>query len=495
MLDILSKPILVSGASIGPLEVSYTADAAQTGWNEKCFDYIKRFEQIVCETLGVKYAIATPSCTAALHLSLLTIGIKAGDEVILPDSTWVATANAVSYTGATPVFVDVCEDDWTIDPETIERAITPRTRAIIPVHLYGHPCKMDRINSIAKAHGLYVIEDAAQSMGSLYHGRHTGSLGDMACFSFHGSKIVVMGEGGVFTTNDEKLYDRAKFLADVAKHPARRFFNEEIGYKFRLSNIQAAFGTAQMERLEEIVAKKRQIFQWYQDELGEVRGLTLNPELPDVRNNYWMVTPVLGDCWKLDAAQLLEELDKRAISGRPFFYQITDFPMYRQFRRQPAPVAQRLHQRGLNLPCGAQLTREEVKYICAHLRNILTGEESPRPITGWLARQERFLEEKQNFSDMEFLNPDFQTMDCEISPASIEKLTEERLDEIHRRLGFQRLFLRTEDADGDHLRGLGFAEHQRIPMVRWGQSPEPTELFRQPYADICGYEIIFVKAF
>lgn len=495
MLDILSKPILVSGSSVSPLEVHYAADAAQTGWNEKCFDYIKRFEKTVCETLGVKYAVATPSCTTALQLSLLSIGIKTGDEVILPDSTWVATANAVSYTGATPVFVDVCEDDWTIDPVAVERAITPNTKAIIPVHLYGHPCKMDQINVIAKAHGLYVIEDAAQSMGALYHGRHTGSLGDMACFSFHGSKIVVMGEGGVFTTNDEKLYDRAKFLADVAKHPTKRFFNDEIGYKFRLSNLQAAFGTAQMERLEEIVAKKRRVFQWYQEGLDGIEGLTLNPELPNVRNNYWMVTPVLDERWEHDAEWLLTELDKRAISGRPFFYRITDFPMYQKFRREPTPVAQRLHERGLNLPCGAELTQEEVKYICDHLRNILAEEQCPRPITGWLARREQFLKEKQAFSKIEFIAPDFHTMDCEISLKEMGGLTAGLLDSIHEKLGFKRLFIRAKDADNDKLKKLGFVEHQRIPMVQVAGSSDPLELFRQPYADVQTYEIIYMRAF
>ena len=288
-METIAKPILLSGSSVSPLEVFYAADAALIGWNENCFDYLKRFEEAVCRTLGVKYAIATPSCTAALHLALLTIGVGPGDEVILPDSTWVASANPVAYTGATPVFVDVCEDDWTIDPEAVRRAVTPKTKAVIPVHLYGHPCKMDEINAIAREFGLYVIEDAAESMGSLYHGRHTGALGDMGCFSFHGSKTVVMGEGGVFTTNDERLYARAKFLGDQAKHPTIRFYNEEVGYKFRLSNLQAAFGLGQMERLEEIVAKKRQVFHWYQEELEGVGGLTLNPELPGIRNNFWMV--------------------------------------------------------------------------------------------------------------------------------------------------------------------------------------------------------------
>lgn len=386
MLNVLSKPILVSGSSVSPLEVCYAADAAQTGWNEKCFDYLKRFENTVCKTLGVKYAIATPSCTAALHLALLTIGVGPGDEVILPDSTWVASANPVAYTGATPVFVDVCEDDWTMDPEAVRKAITPKTKAIIPVHLYGHPCKMNEINAIAKKFNLYVIEDAAESIGSIYHGKYTGTLGDIGCFSFHGSKTVVMGEGGVFTTNEEQLYLRAKFLGDQAKHPSKRFYNEEIGYKFRLSNLQAAFGLGQIERLEEIVEKKRQVFQWYQAELGEIDDLRLNPELPGIRNNYWMVTPVLSENRKEDVAWLLAELEKRAINGRPFFYPCTDLPMYQRCRREPTPIAHRLHLKGFNLPCGAELSQEEVKYICAHLRNLLTGSKEKNVITGWYGK-------------------------------------------------------------------------------------------------------------
>lgn len=497
MLDVISKPILVSGSSVGPLEVVYTADAAQTGWNEKCFDYLKRFEAAVCKTLGVKYAIATPSCTAALHLALLTLGVKAGDEVILPDSTWVATANAVAYTGATPVFVDVCEDDWTIDPQAVKRAITSRTKAIIPVHLYGHPCKMDELNAIAKERGVHVIEDAAESMGSLYHGKHTGALGDMACFSFHGSKTVVMGEGGVFTTNDEQLYSRARFLGDQAKHPTRRFYNEEVGYKFRLSNIQAAFGLAQMERLEEIVEKKRQIFRWYREELAGVKELTLNPELPGVRNNYWMVTPVVDASWKGGAEKLLAELEMRAISVRPFFYPCTELPIYSKYRREPTPVAHALHDQGLNLPCGAELSREEVHYICAHLRNILTGEEDKQPVTGWLARREQFLKAKADFPTVDFLDPDFRTMDCEIRLREREEPTAELLEAIRGKLGLRRIFLRRMLQEGEGvplLTELGFVEHQKIPYINTGEHGR-MELFRQPYMAVDQYEVIFMKTF
>lgn len=495
-MDIISESILVSGSSVGPMEVSYTADAAQTGWNKKCFDYLNRFEAKVCEILQVKHAIATPSCTAALHLALLTIGVTAGDEVILPDSTWVATANAVAYTGAVPVFVDVCEDDWNINPEEVRRAITPRTKAIIAVHLYGHPCKMDELNAIAKEHGIYVIEDAAESMGSLYHGKHTGALAHMACFSFHGSKTVVMGEGGVFTTDDDELYARAKFLGDQAKHPTKRFFSEEVGYKFRLSNLQAAFGLAQMERLEEIVSKKRQIFRWYQEELSGLHGLRLNPELPGIRNNYWMVTPVMDERWNNNIENLLAEMERRAVSVRPFFYPCTDLPVYAEFRRGFTPVAHSLHERGFNLPCGAGLSREEVCYICAHLRNILVGETITHPVTGWLARRERYLQTKADFPAVEFHNPDFQAMDCEIC-FPVEETTAALLAAIHSKLGFRRLFTRCDFGDEEkknRLLELGFVEHQKIPFVNlegWGK----TELFRQPYMDISGYEVIFVKVF
>lgn len=496
MLNVLSKPILVSGSSVSPLEVYYAAEAALDGWNEKCFDYLKRFEETVCKTLGVKYAVATPSCTAALHLALLTIGVGPGDEVILPDSTWVASANPVAYTGATPVFVDVCKDDWTIDPEAVRRAVTPKTKAIIPVHLYGHPCKMDELNAIAQEFNLYVIEDAAESMGSLYHGKHTGALGNMGCFSFHGSKTVVMGEGGVFTTDDERLYARARFLGDQAKHPTIRFYNEEVGYKFRLSNLQAAFGLGQMERLEEIVAKKRQVFRWYQEELRDIEGLTLNPELPGIRNNFWMVTPVLGREFPTDAAQVLSELEKRAVSPRPFFYPCTDLPMYRDRRCGPTPVAHWLHQKGFNLPCGAEMAREEVAYVCAHLRQILTGREGANPITGWLARREKFLRAKDGFPGVEFVRPDFKTMDCEITVADTKLLTEKLLKELHTKCGFRRLFIRQTVQEGEkctRLLRLGFIERQRLPVAPAGGKLVPWLL--QTYADAQAYETILSKTF
>lgn len=496
MLDVLSKPVLVSGSSVSPLEVYYTADAALTGWNEKCFDYLKCFEATVCRTLGVKYAIATPSCTAALHLALLTIGVGPGDEVILPDSTWVASANPVAYTGATPVFVDVCEDDWTIDPEAVRRAVTPKTKAIIPVHLYGHPCKMDEINTIAREFGLYAIEDAAESMGSLYHGIHTGALGDMGCFSFHGSKTVVMGEGGVFTTNDKRLYSRAKFLGDQAKHPTIRFYNEEIGYKFRLSNLQAAFGLGQMERLEEIVAKKRQVFRWYQEELKDIEGLTLNPELPGIRNNFWMVTPVLGQEISMSAAQVLSELDRCAVSPRPFFYPCTDLPIYQSCRRDPTPVAHRLHERAFNLPSGAEMTQEEVRYVCTHLRRILTGAADADPITGWLARREKFLRSTESFSNVEFINPDFQNMDCEIKTKNADQLTEKLLNDIHKKCGFRRLLIRQILPPGKECIGLtqlGFVEQQRVPMTQTDGKWIP--LLLQPYAVAQAYEAVLSKTF
>ena len=495
-METITKSILLSGSSISPLEIYYAADAALTGWNEKCFDYLKRFEATVCKTLGVKYAIATPSCTAALHLALLTIGVGPGDEVILPDSTWVASANPVAYTGATPVFVDVCGDDWTIDPEAVRRAVTPKTKAIIPVHLYGHPCKMDELNAIAREFGLYVIEDAAESMGSLYHGIPTGALGDLGCFIFHGSKTVVMGEGGVFTTNDENLYARAKFLGDQAKHPSIRFYSEEVGYKFRLSNLQAAFGLGQMERLEEIVAKKRQVFQWYQDELEGIKGLTLNPELPGIRNNFWMVTPVLGEKFPMGAAQVLLELEKRAVSPRPFFYPCTELPIYQSYRRAPTPVAHRLHERAFNLPSGAEMTWEEVRYVCAHLRQILTGKVEANPATGWLARREEFLRIRDNFPGVELVNPDFKTMDCEIVTQDMNQLTEKLLEEIHKACGFRRLFVRQfleQGAECARPIQLGFVEHQRLPMARINGEWVP--LLLQPYEEAQAYEVIFSKTF
>lgn len=365
------KRILVSGPSVTELEVSYVTDAARNGWNEHCFDYINRFEECVKNYLGVSYVLSTSSCTGALHLAFLALGLGPGDEVIVPESTWIATINAIHYTGAVPVFVDIDPLSWTIDPEKIEEAITDKTKVICPVHLYGHTANIEPILEIANKYGIRVVEDAAQSMGGEQKGKKSGTFGDAGCFSFHGSKSIVMGEGGVLATNNKALFEKAKYLGDQSKHPTIRFYNADFGYKYKLSNLQAAFGLGQMERVDEIIALKRQIFAWYQEELKNVPDIQLNAELFDTKNTYWMVTIVLGDRYNMSGSELSSALSEMNIDTRPFFYPLSTFPMLKQYKRFETPVAQWLSQRAINLPSGAGLSHEEIICICKKIAYIL----------------------------------------------------------------------------------------------------------------------------
>ena len=256
------KPrILYTKPSITDLEVTYAADAARNGWGERCYEYLHRFEQAFKAHLGVKYTIATSSCTGALHMGLAAMQVGPGDEVILADTNWIASAAPVVYLGAKPVFVDILPDSWCFDPERVEAAITPRTKAIMAVHLYGNLCDMDRLLDIGKRHGIPVIEDAAEAIGSQFHGKAAGSMGAFGSFSFHGSKTLTTGEGGMFATNDARLYEKVLTLSNHgrARGQTKQFWPDVVGYKYKMSNIQAAIGCAQLERIEELVGRKREI--------------------------------------------------------------------------------------------------------------------------------------------------------------------------------------------------------------------------------------------
>jgi len=245
--------ILTAGPSITSLEIEHVMDAVSNGWNSAHSAFVRQFQEALAEYVGMRYGMCTSSCTGALHLSLLALGIKPGDEVLVPDVTWVASGFVPTYVGATPVFVDIEPDTWCMSPESILRNITPKTRAIIPVHLYGHPCDMDQIMDIAKAHNLVVIEDAAPAAGASWNGKKVGGFGDTSAFSFQGAKIMVTGEGGMFCTNNEVVYKQAQYLNDYAVDTNKSFWVEQIGYKFRMSNLQAALGFAQLKRLDELV--------------------------------------------------------------------------------------------------------------------------------------------------------------------------------------------------------------------------------------------------
>lgn len=359
--------------SITDLEVQYATDAAQHGWGESCYTYITRFEARFREHLGVAHAIATSSCTGALHMGLCACGVQPGDEVILADINWIASAAPIVHLGAKPVFVDVLPDTWCIDPTKIERAITPRTKAIIAVHLYGNLCEMDEILAVARQHGLVVVEDAAEALGSSYHGKRAGTLGDFGVFSFHGTKTVTTGEGGMFVTGRSDLFERVTTLSNHGRNPqtGKQFWAEVVGFKYKLSNLQAAVGCAQMERIDELVAKKRHIFAEYQRALGGIPGLAMNPEKPGTRNGYWMPTVVLPRVPGLDRQVLLDRFRAQAIDGRVFFYPLSSLPMFAEQRENRTSYD--IYPRAVNLPSYHDLTDADIARVTHVVRDFLEG--------------------------------------------------------------------------------------------------------------------------
>jgi dTDP-4-amino-4,6-dideoxygalactose transaminase len=362
--------ILTAGPSVSAREAVYALDAAKYGWNDQWSKYLKAFERSFADYIGVKYALATSSCTGALHLSLAALGIGPGDEVIVPDITWVATGNAVLYVGATPVFADVDPATWCLDPASFRSLITPKTKAVMPVHLYGHPCQMDEILAIAKEHNLAVVEDAAPSIGAEFNGRRTGSFGHFAAFSFQGAKLAVTGEGGMLVTNDEALYQRVYTIWDQGRTPGT-FWIGNRGWKYKMANMLAAFGLGQLERNDEMVEAKRRIFGWYEEGLEGVPHLTLNREPAGSRSIYWMSSVLVGEQAPLTRDALIARLKEYKIDSRPVFPAISQYPIW-PVRQKPQPNALRIGATGINLPSGVCLSRDEIRYVCNTLRDLLT---------------------------------------------------------------------------------------------------------------------------
>jgi perosamine synthetase len=371
--------IPVSGPSITAKEIAYVTDAVTNAWYGHANVWHERFEKAFAEYTGVKHAISLPHCTAAIHLSLLALKVGPGDEVILPDCTWIASAAPVTYVGATTVFADIDPQTWCLDAKSFEACITPRTKAVIPVNLYGNMPDWDALRAIADRHGIAVIEDAAESIGSEFKGRRAGSLGDTGVFSFHGSKTLTTGEGGMLVTNDDALRARALFLRDHGRPPGDRLFhNTEVAYKYKMSSMQAALGAAQLERVEELIARKREIFAWYAEELAGVAGLTLNHEAPGTKNTYWMVTAVLDERFGLKKERLMELLAAQGIDCRPFFHPLSSLPAYAaspqaSLARQRNTVSYRVSPSAINLPSALNLTREQVHRVATALRATLAA--------------------------------------------------------------------------------------------------------------------------
>ncbi len=368
------KPrIYYTKPSITELEVAYATDAARNGWGDRCYEYISHFEDAFKAHLGVKYAIATSSCTGALHMGMAALGIGPGDEVVLADTNWIATAAPITYLGAKPVFVDILPDTWCLDPDRAEEAITRRTKAIIAVHLYGNLCEMDRLLAIGDRYGIPVIEDAAEAIGSYWHGHHAGTTGRFGTFSFHGTKTVTTGEGGMLITNDHALYEKVLTLSNHGRvaGQTRQFWPDYIGFKYKMSNIQAAIGCAQIERIDELVERKRDIFRYYREHLGTQPGISMNPEKPGMISGYWMPTVVFSTETRVTRDDVLAVFQEENIDGRVFFYPLSSLPMF-----TPLPDNRNSYDiggRAINLPSYHDLTKMDLDRVVDGVVSLFTS--------------------------------------------------------------------------------------------------------------------------
>jgi perosamine synthetase len=356
---------------LGEEELRYVSECVLSGWVSSAGKFVGRFEELFAERCGVEHAIAVSNGTAALHVALVALGIGPGDEVIVPALTFVATANAVAYTGATPVFADSEAVTWNVDPDGVTAAIGPRTKAIVAVHLYGHPADMDAL--LAAADGIPVVEDAAEAHGALYKGRPVGALGRVGTFSFYGNKIVTTGEGGMVVTDDAELAARVRLLRDHGMEPGRRYWHPVLGFNYRLTNLQAALGVAQLEKLDEILAAKRRVTDRYAAGLRDLPGVTLPPEEPWARNVHWLYSILVEE---RDA--VMDALDAAGIESRPFFTPLHQQPLYATGER--LPVAESLAERGLSLPSAVTLSAGEIERVVATLAGLARARE-PAPAT------------------------------------------------------------------------------------------------------------------
>ncbi len=368
------KKLFHTKPSIEQLEKKFVYDAIDNGWGNHCYDYIYKFQDAFKTYVGSKYAIATSSCTGSLHIALKTLGIKPGDEIIVPDATWIASVAPATYLSAKPVFVDVIEKTWCIDPEKIQKAITSKTKAIIAVHLYGNMCEMDEILKIAKKNNLFVIEDSAEAIGSEYKGKKAGSIGDIGVFSFHGTKTITTGEGGMLVTNNKSLYDKACIFHDHGRDPEikKDLWVDKVGLKYKMSNLQAALGYAQMQRVENLVERKIEIFNIYKKKFSKIKYIDINSEAEYVKNSYWMPTIILDEKLNLSRNKIIKEMNAKGILLRPFFYPVSTCPEFNEAVKNNISI--KLGKNGINLPSYYDMSDEDVDYISDNIINYIENE-------------------------------------------------------------------------------------------------------------------------
>ena len=365
----------MAGPWITEHEIEVVNDMMRTGWYEKPYWYVETFQREFAAYHDRKYGIMTPNCTTAIHLLMTALGVADGDEVILPECTWIASAAPVTYLRAEPVFCDIEPVNWCLDPESLERSITPRTKAIIAVDLFGNMPLMDEVIAVAEKHGVPLIEDSAEALGSLYKGTRAGKFGVGSVFSFHRTKTLVTGEGGMLLIDDDKLYERCMFLRDHGRKPGGpMYYNYEVTYKYMPFNLQAALGYAQFQRLDELVNKKREIWHMYQERLADVEDIELNAEPEGVYNSVWITGLVFGKSHNLSKQDAIAKLGEIGIPARPFFYPLSSLPAYPgyQERFQPLnPQSYDISARGINLPGALNLTEDQIDAVCDGLKKVI----------------------------------------------------------------------------------------------------------------------------
>jgi perosamine synthetase len=354
-------------------ELEYVTDCLRTNWISSVGKYVTEFEQRFAEYCGCRYGISTTSGTTALHLALASLGIGKEDEVIVPSFTMAASVFAIIYTGAKPVLVDSEPDTWNMDVTKLEEKITTRTRAIMPVHIYGHPCDMEPIMEIANKHRLYVVEDAAEAHGAEYKGRNVGGIGHIGCFSFYANKIITTGEGGMMLTNDGRVAEKARRLKDQAYSPERRFLHTDVGFNYRMTNIQAAIGLAQLENIEQFIDRRRRNAFLYNQALKDIPGIVLPPEKKGAKNVYWMYCILIEKDSGISRDEFMRRLKDKGVDTRTFFIPMHQQPAFLNrglFKGESYPVAEELSKKGLYLPSGSGLTEGEIEYTALAIKDI-----------------------------------------------------------------------------------------------------------------------------
>jgi perosamine synthetase len=362
--------IFLDAPNLGELEKQYLLKCVDSTFVSTAGPFIPEFEARFARYVSTRRAVSTQSGTAAIHLALHELGVGPGDEVIVPPITFIASVNPVTYVGATPVFVDIDPSSWNMIPELVERAITKNTKAILPVHIYGNPCDMDAITEISERYGIPMIEDATESLGASVHGRRTGTFGSMACFSFNGNKVITTGGGGMITTNDEKLADHMKFLVNQARDESKGYYHPEIGFNYRMTNLEASLGLAQFERLPEFLQKKRRYMEIYREILTGIKEIEFQQEYPDSISSWWLSSIKINHPTK-NIPQIQKELKEKGIPTRRIFVPITEFPPYEKYKKEEYPNSYELYEKGLNLPSSTLNSEEQAEFVARSVLGVI----------------------------------------------------------------------------------------------------------------------------